>query len=269
MLDQIKELEELSRMLEPGPEVRSEWTHLVTDYTEHFLQTITTRKAYNTGGNPEAIDDITFGENARPLDELLDVLRESVDTPGINPASGGHIGYIPGGGVFPSALGDFMADVTNRYAGIYFANPGAVRMENQLIRWMCDLIGLPSGSAGNLASGGSIANLIGITTARDAKGIDSTNIRSSVVYINPQTHHCVHKAIRIAGLGECILREVPLDDRYRMKSEALAEMVASDKEAGLLPFLVVASMGSTDTGAVDPLDAIADICDDIGYLVSN
>ena len=74
-----------------------------------------------------------------------------VDVQGINPASGGHLGYIPGGGVYYSALGDFLADATNRYAGVAFASPGAVRLEKQLIRWMAELIGYPSTAAGDLA----------------------------------------------------------------------------------------------------------------------
>ncbi|MDX1479225.1 MAG: aminotransferase class V-fold PLP-dependent enzyme, partial [Saprospiraceae bacterium] len=163
------------------------------------------------------------------------------------------------GGVYPSAIGDFLADVTNRYAGIYFANPGAVRMENMLIRWMCDMIGYPVEAHGNLTSGGSIANLIGITTARDALGIRAAHVPRCVIYVNAQTHHCVHKAIRIAGLAEATLRQVPLDEHFRMHPGRLEEMIAEDRAAGHIPFLVVASLGSTDTGAIDPVGALATI----------
>ena len=120
----------------------------------------------------------------------------------MNPASGGHLGYIPGGGIYPTALGDYLAAVTNEYAGIFYGGPNAVRMENELIRWMCNLIGYPEGSLGNLASGGSIANLIAFVTARDAKKITSGKVKRSVIYLTAQVHHCVHKAIRIGGLGE-------------------------------------------------------------------
>ena len=161
----------------------------------------------------------------------------------------------------PSALGDYLAAITNRYAGIYFACPGAVRMENLLIRWMADLFGYPDTSHGNLASGGSIANLIAITTARDAMRVTADKISRSVIYMHKQTHHCVDKAIRIAGLGECQLRAIELDTGYRMRPEALEQQINVDREAGFLPFMVVASLGSTDTGAVDPISDIADICE--------
>ena len=87
------------------------------------------------------------------------------------PASGGHLAYIPGGGLYHSALGDYLAAVTNKYAGIFFTGPGPVRMENMLVRWVADLVGYPRGAAGNIASGGSIANLTAIATARDAHGL--------------------------------------------------------------------------------------------------
>ncbi|MCB0662735.1 MAG: amino acid decarboxylase, partial [Saprospiraceae bacterium] len=203
--------------------------------------------------------DLDIESTPRPIDEILQAVKTNVDRVGINPASGGHLGYIPGGGIYPTALGDYLAAVTNRYAGMFFGNPGAVRIENQLIRWMCKLVGFPEGSLGNLTSGGSIANLIAIVTARDVKGIRARDIESSVVYLTEQVHHCVHKALRIAGLGEAIVRNVPLDDHFRMDAEALRLQVEADVKNNLRPFLVVGSAGTTDTGAMDPLDAIADI----------
>lgn len=264
MREQIVTLEKIAKQLEPGTETRRQWVGQVQEYTEQFLEGISDRKAYNKEGDHEGIDRVSFDSGGKSMEELLEVLAESLDKPGINPASGGHLGYIPGGGVYPAALGDFMADVTNRYAGVYFANPGAVRMENKLIRWMAQLMGYPESAHGNLASGGSIANLIGITTARDAMGITSAVVPKAVIYVNPQTHHCVHKAVRIAGMGESTLREVPLDERFRMRPDALRQMVIEDLEAGLRPFLVVASLGSTDTGAVDPIDRIADVAEEFG-----
>ncbi|CAM4257019.1 Pyridoxal-dependent decarboxylase [Gillisia hiemivivida] len=91
-----------------------------------------------------------------------------MDEVGINPASGGHMGYIPGGGLYPSALGDYIAAVNNKYEGLFFATPGAVRLENMLIRWMCKLMGYPETSTGNLTSGGSIANFVAVVTARES-----------------------------------------------------------------------------------------------------
>lgn len=177
----------------------------------------------------------------------------------MNPASGGHLGYIPGGGIYYSALGDFLADITNRYAGVFFASPGAVRMENMLIAWFAEILGYPKNAAGNLTSGGSIANLIAIVTARDAKGTNSKKITESVIYTSNQAHHSVQKAIRIAGLGECVLRYVKQDAAYRIISGELEKQIEEDKKNGLTPFMIIASAGTTDVGAIDPLDEIGDI----------
>jgi len=172
------------------------------------------------------------------------------------------LGYIPGGGLYASSLGDFLADVTNRYAGVFFASPGAVRMENMLLDWMAGLAGYPKETAGgNLTSGGSIANLMGVVTARDAQGIRARDVERAVIYATEQAHHSVTKAIRLAGLAEAVLRLVPLDERYRMRADALERAIAEDRAAGLHPFLAIASAGTTDTGVVDPIEAIAALCE--------
>jgi glutamate/tyrosine decarboxylase-like PLP-dependent enzyme len=132
-------------------------------------------------------------------------------------------------------------------------------MELRLIEWMTGLIGFPEGSGGDLTSGGSTANLSAIVTARDAKQIRSADIPNSCIYMTRQVHHCVDKAIRIAGLEECHVRFVPMDARHRMDDGMLEEMVKADKASGLKPWLVVASAGTTDTGAVDPLLKISAI----------
>lgn len=253
-------LENASEILEPSKETRNKWLEQVHDYCHDFIDHIEERKSFESELPPAShFHSFKIPEQGRPLEEILDFLKVNVDTPGINPASGGHIGYIPGGGIYPTALGDFLADVTNRYAGVFYGNPGAVRLENQLLRWMCKMISYPNTALGNLTSGGSIANLIAITTARDFHGIQDEKIRKAVIYLSEQTHHCVHKAIRICGLGNSIIRYCKLDLAYRIDPEGLDKQIEADLAEGLIPFLVVASAGSTDVGAMDPLDKIGDI----------
>jgi glutamate/tyrosine decarboxylase-like PLP-dependent enzyme len=122
-------------------------------------------------------------------------------------------------------------------------------------------IGYPLGSGGNLTSGGSIANLIGIVTARDAYELKAKEFEKTVIYLSEHGHHSIDKAIRIAGLKECIKRYIPLDNGYRMKVDELEKAICSDQKAGLNPWLVVASAGTTDVGAVDPLMEIGTITD--------
>lgn len=262
MRDKILNLEKQSQSLEPNPTTRQNWTRAVNSYADDFLNNIETTKAWNeTDAKGEGILDFPIAEAPRSIEELMSVIGEHVDGPALNPASGGHLAYIPGGGIFPTALGDYLADITNRYAGIFFASPGAVRIENLLIRWMCKMVGFPETALGNLTSGGSIATLIAITTARDAKGIRARDIEKAVIYLTEQAHHSVQKAIRIAGLGEAKLSYIPITDKFKMDDSILAKRIAADKATGFRPFMVVASAGTTDTGVIDPLNRIADLAE--------
>src|ERR1035437_8756453 len=198
-------IEEISRQLEPAAEEREKIRKSVIQYTESFLNTVNSLPAYVvTEENGAGIRSSPIIEEEGNIEVIIDLIHKNVDTPGLNPASGGHLGYIPGGGIYTASLGDYIADITNRYAGVFFAGPGAVRMENMLIEWMAEMVGYPEGFAGNLASGGSIANLIAIVTARDAHDIKARDIETSVFYATEHSHHCIDKAIRIAGLKEAV-----------------------------------------------------------------
>ena len=262
MIEKLQQLEKIARHLEPSPTLRSSWNQQVQAYTDTFLNQIETAITFNeNSGKGEGLYDFPIKEEGYAMESLLNIIESEVDRPGLNPASGGHIAYIPGGGVFPTALGDYLADVTNRYAGVFFASPGAVRMENILLRWMCDIIGFPKTALGNLTSGGSIANLIAIATARDFKQIRSSNMERSVIYLTEQVHHSIQKSIRIAGMRDAPLRYIPVDDRFRMDTTALRAAITADREAGLEPFLLIASAGTTDTGAIDPLNELGEIAE--------
>ncbi|PWT90304.1 MAG: amino acid decarboxylase [Acidobacteria bacterium] len=260
MRQKILQLEKISKQLEPTPKERREVRNRVVRYMERFLNNIETSKTYvPTKDSGAGLLRSPISEQPISIDQILKLLWENVDYPGLNPASGGHLGYIPGGGIYFSSLGDYMADVTNRYAGVFFAGPGAVRMENMLIRWLAKVLGYPKDAGGNLTTGGSIANLIGIVTARDAMNIRSKDVERSVIYLSHQAHHSVDKAIRIAGLKEAIIRYVNLDDGYRMIPSELQKQIIADRDQGLQPFLVIASAGTTDVGAIDPLVEIGNI----------
>lgn len=260
-IDRIQTLEEIARRLDPGAVVRETWRNAAATYTERFLGRLPGLPAYRPGfGDAEGALAQPFGEHPADIGELLSILDAEVNTPGINPASPGSFGYIPGGGLYAAALGDLIADVTNRYSGVFYAAPGAVRLEMQLINWLAGLVGYPAATAGgDLTSGGSIANLSAIVAAREAHGVRAADVPRRVVYLSGQSHHSVGKALRIAGLAECMQRIVDVDERWRMKADALAAQIAKDRNAGLLPWFVVATAGTTDVGAIDPLAAIADI----------
>ena len=265
MREEIELLERESRLLEPDAARRADVRGAVIEYAERFLDRIESLKTYNvTDDKGRGLLASPFTEEGIDVDEAIRLISEHVDTPGLNPASGGHLAYIPGGGIYNAALGDYLADVFNKYAGVFYASPGAVRMENMLIRWMNDLVGYPGMASGNLTTSGSLANMIAVVVARDAKNIKAADIPRSVIYLSKQTHHSIDKAIRVAGLGESILRFIPLDDRFRMVSAELEKHIEEDIVAGLNPFMVVASAGTTDVGAIDPLREIGSIAKEHG-----
>jgi glutamate/tyrosine decarboxylase-like PLP-dependent enzyme len=261
MLNKIKELEKVARGLESNPAERTEMLKLVELQAEFFLNGLAEGNTYNSNSGRSSRLDGHFSEQPGEFKELLKEFHEGVDGEGINAASGGHMGYIPGGGMYASALGDFLADVGNYYAGVMFASPGAVKIEHDLIRWMADLVGYPKAAGGDLTSGGSIANLTAIVTAREMMDVRARDVENSCVYLTEGTHHCVDKALRAAGLSECPKRVVPMDDGFRMNVTALQNLIEQDRADGHRPWLVVASAGTTDTGAVDPIKAIANQCE--------
>jgi aromatic-L-amino-acid/L-tryptophan decarboxylase len=255
----LMELERISRQLDPSEKERISILNKAIAYANEYLNVLADLPGF-TSIKFEKISEMEIQEQGRSMEIVIDVLKTEIDPSGINGASGRHLGFIPGGGLWASSVADMLADVTNKYTGIAFSGPGSVKMENQVICWMANMIGYPSTAHGNLTSGGSIANLTAIKAARDYHGINSTNVRKAVIYCGEQTHHSIYKALNITGLYEAILRKIPLTDQFRLNSTALDEQIAKDKTEGLIPFLVVASAGTTDTGAIDPLDKIADIC---------
>ncbi|MBT5401923.1 MAG: aminotransferase class I/II-fold pyridoxal phosphate-dependent enzyme [Crocinitomicaceae bacterium] len=261
----LKEIEKLQAdvlTLEGTPQTRSNLQNYIQDYCERFIQSLPSRDGFIASHNQaENFYNYPITDDGYPLDEIIRVFEQSVDQPGLNAASGRHLGYVPGGGVPTAAAGDYLAAITNKYSGIFFAGPGAVRIENQMIQLCAKAIGYTGNYGGNLASGGSIANLIAITAGRDAHGIMGRNYHKTVIYGSKHMHHCIDKSIRITGLKECVYRNIELDGNYKIDTNKLADQIEQDVKNGLSPFLVIASAGTTNCGVIDPLDRIADICD--------
>lgn len=257
----IQELTEQSSLLHPDQTQRKILQAGVGNYAEAFLTALDTAPAYVGDHAGVALQESPITEHGDELETVLELIGAEIDTPGVNCASGRHFGFIPPGGLYHSALGDFLAAVTNRYSGVSFASPGAARLERYLVEWIARLISYPQSAGGDLTSGGSIANLIGIVAAREAFELKAADLPNMVVYLSGQAHHSVAKALGILGLKECVHRHVPVDERFRLDADALERAVAEDRDAGLRPWLIVATAGSTDVGAVDPLACIADIAE--------
>jgi len=196
-------------------------------------------------------------ERGRPFERLLRLLIGRVIPASLNTASPGYLAYIPGGGLLHSAVADLIADATNRYVGVFIAAPGLAQIEENVVQWFCAMLGLPASAGGLLTTGGSLANLTAVVTARRER-LPPDFLRGTI-YTSEEVHHSVQKAALIAGFPPERVRALPTDDRFRLVPEAVAHAVSADRAAGLAPFLIVASAGTTATGAIDPLEALADL----------
>jgi len=257
ILSQLDHLNTISSALDVPKDVRQEMIRQVADYANHFIEELPHVKGFYER-QPASLE---IGDHPSTLSHLLALYEKEVVGTGINAASGTHLGYIPGGGVFVSALADFIADITNPYAGVYYASPGAVTIENEVINWLKSIFSFPENAVGNLTSGGSISMLIAFNAARDKYAVKNEKVVKSVVYLSEQVHHSAHKALRILGLEDVVVRQIPLDNHHRMIPDILCRQIEMDQSAGLMPFMVVATAGTTDTGAIDPLNELADIAE--------
>jgi glutamate/tyrosine decarboxylase-like PLP-dependent enzyme len=253
----IEELRADTRPLEPDSDARRDLGEQTLAHVLAFLDGIEAAPSLRPATEvfSERLDP-EFTEEGRDPASVLDYIGTCIEQPGIATTSPRFMGYIPGGGLFHSALGDMLAAASNKYSGFAPAAPGAVRIENACAAWLASVIGYPAESAGTLTSGGSMANLTAIVTARDAGDADG----GGAVYVTRFAHHCIDKALHIAGRGRSPRRVIATDENYRMSVEALEQALDEDRRNGVHPWLVVASAGTVDTGAIDPLPEIAELC---------
>jgi len=245
--------------LQLSPDAMRAFGHKVVDIIVDHVETLRDRTV--SIQRPSAELDARLGAfcdaPASPHDVLALVERDvmgavtAVDHPRF-------YAFVPGPGSFVGAMGDALASGFNVFAGHWLAasGPGAVELQTvDLLRQAC---GFPEGAGGLFVSGGSMANLSGLATARAVKlGAPDP---SAIVYLSDQAHSSVAKGLRVLGFDASQVRSVDVDDALRMDTRALGSAIERDRREGRRPFCVVASAGTTNTGAVDPLEEIAAIC---------
>src|SRR5207247_9831122 len=192
------------------------------------------------------------------LEPLVDQLFRDLVPRSFTTIGPGYLAYIPGGGLYPAALADFISNTTNRFTGIWMAAPALVQLEANALDWLRAWMDFPHDARGLFTTGGSMANFTAIVCARERHL--GAEIRRGVLYTSDQAHYSVAKAAKLAGVMPDRVRSIASDERYRLRVDALEEQIAIDRRAGLAPFLVVSSAGTTNPGAVDPLDPLADVC---------
>lgn len=195
----------------------------------------------------------------RPLEEVVREMERDVIGYGYNADHARFMGFVPGPTSAISWLGDMISAGYNRHAGSVANYPAGHAVEEGLIRWLCDRAGFPVGASGTFVSGGSMANFTACVAARDTV-LDERDWPRAVAYVSTQTHSSVAKGLRMMGVTDARIRTIDVDEGFRMKTDALAAAIAADRRAGLAPFMVIATAGTTNTGSVDPLPQVADIC---------
>ncbi|MDX3973078.1 pyridoxal phosphate-dependent decarboxylase family protein [Shinella sp.] len=180
------------------------------------------------------------------------------------PCTGRFFGYVAGSGEPVGAIGDFLTSVLNQNATSWRSAPAAVTIERAVIGWLAEAVGC-SGFTGSLCGGGSMANLMGLAIARENMlAANEDGARPGVVYASEQVHMSIPKAMALLGLGRSNLRLIPVDEDFRLRTDALKAAISSDRKSGKTPLAIVASVGTVATGAIDPLREIAKIAETDG-----
>lgn len=174
-------------------------------------------------------------------------------------------GFVNGSGTVFGMLAEMLAATMNPNVG--GGDHGAIYVEMQVLDWCKEMLGYPREAGGLLVSGGSMANLLGLAVARNVKAgveVRTEGVRAAqgklLVYCSAETHSSVQKAVELLGLGSKALRKVPVDEQYRLDFPQLEKMIAADRAAGDIPICLVGNAGTVNTGAIDPLDRLADLC---------
>lgn len=250
---------EHSRELEPSPEEMRTMARLATERVVDHIRSLPEQPSLDIAGAHELARSLVEEppESGADFEELLELIFDRATPTSFTNPGPGFMAYIPGGGLYESALADLIAGGINRYVTVWTAAPGLVQLEVNVIRWFCDMVGYPARAGGFLSSGGSLSNFSAIFTARRERLPE--DFLKGTIYASSQVHHSVARAATLAGFPSSAVRTIAVDDRCRMRVDDLERQIAADREAGARPFLLVGSVGTTNTGAVDDLEALADV----------
>jgi glutamate/tyrosine decarboxylase-like PLP-dependent enzyme len=213
-----------------------------------------------TGGpTPAPIDP-------RPAAEIIATFTDRMAPHMLNAWHPRVMSYFTPPPLVMSVVGELLAQVTQQGVDVWHAGPVAAFVEEEVVRWLCDLVGFGDGSFGLLASGGVMANFMGLALARDVRlmelrGLDrpprGAALEGARVYVSDQGHFSVGRALDELGFPAETLVTVPSDERFHVRIDALDAAIAADRAAGLTPFAVVGVAGTTNTGSIDDVPAIA------------
>jgi aromatic-L-amino-acid/L-tryptophan decarboxylase len=234
----------------------------VASHRERLLE----RPVFGKVGSGAALFDEPVPEEGRSFEEVLAFVREHVLPYPMGNSHPRFYGFINATADPVGTMADYLASAMN--PNCWGGDHAAIHVEAAALRWIAAMIGYPPQAEGILVSGGSMANFTALAAARRA--MTPSNVREDglagpggprlTVYASDQVHHCVDKAVDLLGIGTAQLRKIPTDERFRISTAGLARAVAADRAAGFTPAIVVGNAGTVNTGAIDPLDELADLC---------
>ncbi len=251
------------------------------DEAQAWLAGFTRRYQASLGSRPvhprvdrdalRALMDSPLPATGRPLADLFAQFEDVIVPNSTHTAHPRFLPYVQPSPNDLSPYADHAAALINQNCNLWHLSPAANAVEQTVLRWFAGLFGLPETASGIVTSGGSMANFVGLTAARDHALGDRARTDGLqgggpplVLYTSEETHSSIDKAVSMLGLGTRHLRKLPTDAQFRLRLDALAEAIAADRAAGLRPFCVVANAGTVTTGAIDPIAEIAALCREQG-----
>ena len=239
---------------------------LAADAVAEHRAKLTERPVFGKVGPDAALFDEPVPEQGRPFEDVLAFAREHILPFPMGNSHPRFYGFINATADPVGITADYLAASMN--PNCWGGDHAAIHVESRVVKWLAELLGYPPDAEGILVSGGSMANFTALAAARRAmtpgnvreEGLAGPDRPRLTVYASDQVHSCVDKAVDLLGIGTDSLRKIPSDERFRLPMDALEQAVAEDRRRGFRPAIVVGTAGTVNTGAVDPLDAIADFC---------
>ncbi|MBC8351327.1 MAG: decarboxylase [Planctomycetes bacterium] len=234
---------------------------LVMPHLREFLDSLSDQPAWNFDEAASVARSVMEPVPDSGMDPSIVIRRlfEEILSVGVGSAGPGYLAYVPGGGLPDAAVADLIASTVNRFVGLWNGAPGLAQLEVAVLRWFSDIVGYPASAGGFFTSGGSLSIWSAIVTARRCKL--QGELSRGTLYTSDQAHHSVAKAAMFAGLPPENVRVVAVDSTFRVRVDAMREQIQQDRRDGFVPFAIVGAAGTTNTGAVDDLAALADLAE--------
>jgi glutamate/tyrosine decarboxylase-like PLP-dependent enzyme len=250
--------------LEFSPDRMRQIGYRVVDRLVDHLATLPTQRV-GTKGDPAVLMKALsepVPEQGMEFEAVLDQVERDVLANTMHVNHPRFFAYVPGPGNFVGAMADALISGYNVFAGTWISGSGPAAVELTVLEWLREMCGLPASAGGVFVSGGTMANLTALVVARHVK--IRGRLEDATVYFSDQAHSSLEKALRVIGLPAENQRRVPSDSGFRLPTGELARQIELDRSAGKHPFCVIASAGTTNTGAIDPLPELSALCREQG-----